>query len=204
MSLLRRKDLGAPDLTDPALTAFSEKVQSLFLTEPTDEVASGHIAKMLAEVSSPSATHFKVPIRRRLRNSLSFRVAAVTAVFIGATGGLAYAGILPDAMQDALSSAASKAGFELPVGDPGQSTSGDDGARNSGDSGQRAKEDVLDAVRSDYDSGREKGDAVSDAANQNRNSQDHPNGDGPKGTATDDPPASGRPDDPQDQGPKKP
>lgn len=202
---MRRKNLGATDLTDPALAAFSEKLQSLFLQQPTDEVASGHISKMLAEVASPSARHFKVPLGRRLRSSLSFRVAAVTAVFIGATGGLAYAGALPDAMQDALSSAAAKAGFELPAGDPGQSTAGHAPGGDPGeDSGKSVKSDVLDAVRSDYESGRDKGDAVSDAASQNRSNEDHPNGDGLEGAATDDPPASGRPDDPQDQGPKKP
>ena len=204
MRLLRRKDLEAVDLTDPDLAAFSERLQSLYLEDPGGEVVSRHISMMLAEADSPSSGHFKVPLSRRLRSSLSFRLAAVTAIFIGATGGLAYAGALPDAMQDALSSAASKAGFELPVGNPGQSASGQDQENPGEDSGKSVKTDVLDAVRSDYESGRDKGDAVSDAATQNRNDQDHPNGNGVEGAATDDPPASGRPDDPQDPSPKKP
>lgn len=205
MRRLGRRDPRATDLTDPDLAAFRDKIQSVFIQGPSEEVASAHIAKMLAEVANPSTRPFKVPLGRRLRSSLSFRVAAATAIFIGATGGLAYAGAFPDAMQDALSSAASKAGFELPVGDPGQSAPARDGAGDSSeDSGKSVKNDVLDAVRSQYNSGREKGDAVSDAATQNRNNKDHPNGDGVERTATDDPPASGRPNDPQDQGPKKP
>lgn len=205
MGILRKKDSSEPVIDDPALIAFERKIQDLYLAQPTEEVASKHISLMLAEAGASSGRSFRVPLLRRLRTSITVRIAAVTTLALGATGGLAYAGALPDAMQDAISSAAAKAGLELPLGDPDAARATQEKAEQvRSDTAKTVNDDVLDAVRSDYESGRQKGDAVSDAANQNRKNENHPSGDGIDRAATDDPPASGRPDDPQDQGPKKP
>ncbi len=157
--------------SDPDLEVAVERVRKAFTAEPSEPKRQMHLAQVMSVAKRPAVA------RRR-----TARIAAAAVLATSAFGGLAYAGALPDAMQDALSDAATKAGFTLPASDAhrnGNSVDADQGGDKS------VSEDVHSVLDQDFDSGRDKGDAVSDAANQNRRSEGSQPSNPPTSTVTD-------------------
>ena len=97
--------------------------------------------------------------------------AAVAAT--AATGGLAATGNLPDAAQTAVANAVEKIGITIP--NPGDASAGHrqdagtpEDAVETEDSGKSVNEDVKTVLENESLEGRDKGEAVSDAATTNR------------------------------------
>ncbi len=157
--------------SDSDLEALVGRVRQAFVSEPSDGARQTHLAQVMSVAKRPAVA------RRR-----AARIAAAAVLATGAFGGLAYAGALPDAVQNALSDAAAKAGFTLPASDAHRN-------ENSVDAGQggdkSVSEDVHGVLDQEFDSGKDKGDAVSDAANQNRGSEGSQPSNPPTSTVTD-------------------
>lgn len=123
------------------------------------------------------------PVLASLFASLGMKITTGVAVAAtAATGGLAATGNLPDAAQSAVANVVEKIGVHIP--DPADEKRQDSDHRQDGevgedagkpedagqpeDAGKSVSDDVRDAVNGEYESGRDKGEAVSDAASQNR------------------------------------
>ena len=121
--------------------------------------------------------------------SLTAKIAGVAVASTVAAGGFAATGTLPDPAQTAVANVVEKVGITIPNPDKAAKTQekadakiakteqkaadkiakteqkdGEDGAPG----GKSVSEDVHKALDEEYESGQEKGDAVSDAASQNR------------------------------------
>lgn len=180
---------------DEDLDLVAEGFLRVFATPVPPEVEREHLLKIMQTVSDPSRmTASEAPRPKRLRRT--FRLMLASGVGVAMLSGLAFAGALPDAMQDALSDAAAKAGITLPASDehrkdgdhrPAEQRSGKDG-----DHGKSVRDDVKKVLEDDSLEGKEKGDAVSDVASQNRQNDGHA-GQGATQTATDIPPGQSKP-----------
>ena len=172
-------------MADPAFAEFVEDAKSSLLVHPSPEVASKHLAAIVEAATSLEAAPARLPQKSTRRRKFALRVAAVTGAAFMALGGLAYAGVLPQQMQDALSDAAAKAGFSLPVSDEREAAN----AAHTGDNGKSVSSDVKDVAHNKDLQGREKGDAVSDVADQNRQNENHPTSTATSNPSNEDPPA---------------
>jgi hypothetical protein len=101
---------------DPALADVLGDLRVAFRSE------SPVLGRELTAVMTRDSTEPVVRQRfARMRTALVARIAAVTALSVASTGGLAAAGALPDPAQDAVARAAERVGFALPA-------NGDDGS----------------------------------------------------------------------------
>src|SRR5207248_8971339 len=114
-------------------------------------------------------------------SSLVAKIAAIAVAAAAATGGLAAANVLPASAQDTVSSALSHIGVHVPTSHGDSSTDGGTADNNSSDAGQHGQ-DVSGAAHATYDSGRDKGAAVSGVASTTGQEQRGANGpSGPTG-----------------------
>lgn len=158
------------------------------------EVEDTHVLAIMQAASDPGRMklHPARPVRLgKAARRRTMRTLAATALLSAALGGMAFAGALPDAMQDALSNAAEKVGFHLPASEATTAAreSRSEEAQNSSEHGKSVSDDVHSVLDDETLEGKEKGDAVSDAASQNRRSDRE---EGNSETATDIPPNSDR------------
>lgn len=166
------------DLADPLaqLMASDERFAASIdafkasVSAPIDGVLAEKQITAIVRAAGRKAT--KRSLVRRL--SLGARLGVASAVLTAAMGSLAYAGVLPAQMQDALSKAATKAGFHIP-------SSTNHGSSGSDQNGKSVSNDVHKVLDQDL-TGREKGQQVSDTADQNRQNENVPTS-----TATDHP-----------------
>jgi len=84
---------------------------------PSKETAAAHLDLLRQATMEFRASGDLAPAKRKPRKKVAVRLAAATAIATASLGGMAYAGVLPDQLQDALSNAAAKAGFDLPASD---------------------------------------------------------------------------------------
>jgi hypothetical protein len=174
---------------DPRLAAFADDLRREFSTPPAPEVADRHLSAIVEVSQGLQGT--VVPIRRKnmistILGTLAGKVAAAALGLTVATGAAASAGVLPDAAQDAVAKAAAKVGFTLPssAGDEVEATEaeatevedGDNGENGqnptTAEEGKRVDGAVRDVAQDDSLEGREKGEAVSETAPQNRQDAD--------------------------------
>jgi hypothetical protein len=88
------------------------------LVAPSETVAEQHLAAMRAAIGTTPATPEVIDLRaRRVRRAIAGTTIGLLA--LGATGGLAAAGVLPAPLQDALSRAARVVAIDLPRSAPG-------------------------------------------------------------------------------------
>lgn len=184
----------APD-GDPAggdLADFIRQVKKASMVAPDRAVADRHLAMIVdaarlvsdkgdpavrpaSKADGPAGQASGLPKWRRrtvlstLFASLSAKVTAVAFAATAATGGLAATGALPDAAQQAMSDLAARVGISIPSphdasGDRRQ----DADNRRDEDAGKRVDGDVRTVLEDGSLTGKEKGGAVSDAADQNR------------------------------------
>lgn len=147
-------------------------------TEPDRAIQARHLALMAEDIrnldptiAGGSPTHPAVtpstPRRKSMLStlfaSLSAKIAAASFAAVAATGGLAAAGALPDPAQQAVADAAAKIGLHLPSPEDDASTQ-----QHEAPEVGPVNEDVQGVLEDDSLEGRDKGDAVSDAADQNR------------------------------------
>lgn len=187
---------------DAQLEELAPAIRGAFTKPVPEDVQDAHLIAMMQAVSDPSRMSAK-PLPRRRRG---FRLAAATATGFAMLSGLAFAGALPSAMQDALSDAAARAGFSLPVSAERSRADAEEAkkkAKNDEDGkGKSVSDDVHQVLNDDSLQGKEKGDAVSDVASQNRQNDERPDGSGTTETATD--PPQGRGDSKKPNPPGKP
>jgi hypothetical protein len=169
-----REDPFEEAMSDEAFADFVSKARSTFIAQPSIQVASRHLAAIVEVASSldyaPDQGHARPKASSR-RRRFAFKLAALTGAAFMALGGLAFAGVLPQKMQDAISDAAAKAGFTLPVSDEREAAN----AAHAGDSNDKnVSSDVTDVAKDRSLTGREKGETVSDVADQNRQNEAHP------------------------------
>jgi len=189
-----RSNVGGGDLRELVQAA---KVASQ--QPPAPEVQRRHLAAIVEEAQITSASQQGLaPRSRRNKMRRIFRPAwvkalAIVGVALAASTGLASAGVMPDPAQDALSKVAEKLGVDIPAsdnagkkaedpestedeaGDEDTGTAGEDveGAGTEGENGKSVADDVHAVLEDETLEGREKGDAVSDAASQNRQNETH-------------------------------
>ncbi len=168
-------------------------------TQPVDEATQQrHLAVIVEESKLTTANQPGfAPRSRRDKMRKIFRPAwvkalAIVGVALSATTGLASAGVMPDPAQDALSKVAEKVGVAIPASDNAgkkadapeddageegeegtEGEDGDDAGTEGEENGKSVADDVHAVLEDDSLEGREKGDAVSDAASQNRQNETH-------------------------------
>jgi hypothetical protein len=157
------------------LGAFLRSVRTTFVQQPSPELERAHLAAMA------EAFQMVEPRRKKMLStvlaSVWMKVAAAVASAVVATGGLAAANALPGPAQDAVASVADHVGINLPSSDDqGEASDAQDneGDSASEDHGKSVSTDVHAVLDDDSLEGRAKGDAVSDAASQNRQDGDAP------------------------------
>jgi hypothetical protein len=96
--------------------------------------------------------HRRPSLMARLRSSWAVRLAAGSTAALTATGGMAYAGVLPDPVQEAVSDLVQKIGVDVP-------SPSDEGSTSD------AVHEVTER-KSEFDSGKEFGHSVRDAAHK--------------------------------------
>ncbi|HSL59595.1 MAG TPA: hypothetical protein VK866_17235 [Acidimicrobiales bacterium] len=101
---------------DERLLALAADLRAVWTTPLDEDLTQRHLAAMFAAVPASATRSDDAPLApvipfRRRRVAIA---AAAVALTVGATGGLAAANTLPPALQDAVSSAASIVGFDLP------------------------------------------------------------------------------------------
>lgn len=181
------------------LQAIASEVLAAFVSPIDEVVARSHMLAIMQEVSDPARMSLEPAPRSGVRRRV-FRLMAATGLSLGMLTGLAFAGALPDAMQDALSDAAGKAGFSLPASEAHRQDAEHrkDGSQtgNADGNSKSVSDDVKEVLTDDSLEGKDKGDAVSDVASQNRQDDEHANPSGVTDTATGSPPDQGNPDKP--------
>ena len=182
------------------LQAIASEVLAAFVAPIDEEVARSHMLAIMQEVSDPSRMTLEPAPRSKVRRRV-LRLVTATGLGLGMLTGLAFAGALPDAMQDALSDAADRAGFfSLPASEAHRQDADHrkDGSQtgNADGKGKSVSNDVKEVLNDDSLEGKDKGDAVSDVASQNRQNDEHANPSGVTDTATGSPPDQGNPNKP--------
>lgn len=102
---------------DAPLARFVEDMREAFPAAPVAaEVEMQHLMAMMAAASEISTAEVRLLPSRldRLRSSLAARVGALTLAAGSGLTGAAYAGVLPDPVQGAVSEAAAQIGVDLP------------------------------------------------------------------------------------------
>ena len=104
----------------------------------------------------------------RMRSSLLLRVAAGGTGAMMATGGMAYAGVLPDPVQRVVSNVAAKAGLDVPSPDDGTELADAGDETTEEDKGSETSKAVREVTRDKkkFETGRDFGKAVSGAAHR--------------------------------------
>ena len=116
---------GTADMSDPLVAKLAVMQQSISEAFPlpviAEDVEDSHLARMMAAlvpaapvVVSQVPADRTSPLLATLKASFARRVAAVTLALSTAFGGAAYAGVLPDPVQRAVSKAAAVVGLDLP------------------------------------------------------------------------------------------
>lgn len=95
--------------------------------------------------------HRRPGLMARLRSSWAVRIAAGSTAALSATSGMAFAGVLPEPLQQAASDLADKVGLDLPSPDEGRTSD--------------AVHDVVER-KGDFEKGKDFGQAVRDAAHK--------------------------------------
>jgi hypothetical protein len=186
------------------LTRFVEDVRSGFVTAAPAELERMHLAAIVKEAqgltsapadvtSGPRSRTRRKSMLSTLFASLGVKVAAAaTAAVVTAGGAAAATGALPDPVQQAVANAAEKVGVSLP--------NPEDEKAEASEDDKRVDDDVRTVLDDDSLTGRDKGGAVSDAADDNRQDGDRPGTSGvsptvPSGDPTDqgENPPSGNP-----------
>ncbi|MFN2610730.1 MAG: hypothetical protein ABR507_07670 [Actinomycetota bacterium] len=175
---MRTKNLEEPmedAISDERFAQFVERARSSMSAKPADELAAGHLSAIVVAASDPTLVNapFRPKLARKRSRRLAAKLAAATAGALMALGGLAYAGVLPQKLQDALSDAAGKAGFTVPASQEHRQDLANHQA-NSGSNGKSVSGDVHKVLNDTTLTGRDKGDAVSNVASQNRENDSHP------------------------------
>jgi hypothetical protein len=187
--LAGRKPADRPDLDD--LVEFIRTAKAVSHQAPSPDVERRHLS---AIVAATAEAPIELSRRRNMKSLIASRwtkIAAATVIAFGTTSGLAAANVLPAAAQNALAAAAEKVGFDLPRSsekahhndDDSDGTSDTEDGTEEGDTndagtageenGKSVADDVHAVLEDDSLEGREKGDAVSDAASQNRQNETH-------------------------------
>lgn len=117
------KELDDISVADAELNRALAELSTQLAEMPTGETMKVHLTKLkeatdeLRNSPGVNIVPAKAPAKLKSRKRFALRLAAATAFATASLGGLAYAGVLPDQLQDALSNAAAKAGFDLPASD---------------------------------------------------------------------------------------
>jgi hypothetical protein len=128
-------------------------------------VEQRHVAAMIeAARSTPPIA----PRPRTSRVPLWTKIAAATVAAVAATGGLAAADQLPQPAQDAVASVAERVGMNLPHSPDDVAVTEDEPTEGDTTESKRVNSDVQTVLEGGTLEGRDKGAAVSDAADQNR------------------------------------
>jgi hypothetical protein len=202
-ALLAGQPVAPTDAVATELAAFRDALGGAFpLPVISEAIEDAHLVRMMEAVTTSSAASTLVlqsarpTTVQRLRVRLSSKVAAATFAFTTAFGGAAYAGVLPQPVQDAVAKAASILGIDLPssnaddldakrpneVADPtpdadrdrvpvgADDEANDDDARTDGNEDRKDDtQDQADDRQSGEDDGSEDGDeAESDEADDDR------------------------------------
>lgn len=157
-SVLRGVAPGAGDPLAQELASLRQSLSDAFPLPVIEEhVRDAHLARMLAAVV-PTQAFAAAPVANdrtgalgSLKASITRRIAAVTVAFSAAFGGAAYAGVLPDPVQNAVSKAASVVGLDLPEGESdvlaennqGEVSGYEGSGPNSGPAGDGGDDEVL-------------------------------------------------------------
>ncbi len=180
-----------------ALALFAQELKEEFVQEASPRVEAAHMAAMAAAASSLAEETAGVPtsgdetplpdprrktVLRSLFGSAPRKIATIALVAVASTSSLAAAGALPDPAQEAVAEFAQNFGVSLP------SPADEESSENAPDVGP-VNEDVQEVLDDDSLEGREKGEAVSDAADQNRQDDGaNPTDNGqPEGTSSGEP-----------------
>lgn len=170
------------------LDAFIRGLRAAYLAAPAPEVEERHVAAIVkaarlipdkgdpvvrpaSKAHGPGWQVSGLPKWRRTRvmltqlfATLTAKIAAGAVAAVAATSGLAVAGALPDPAQQAVSDAAARVGITLPS--PGSVA---DEHRKDADAGERRVDaGVREVLEDESLEGRDKGEAVADAADANR------------------------------------
>lgn len=205
--LAGRAPASGGDLSD--LAVLIEGVKAATVRPLDREVEERHLAAIKEalhlEGSRDSAIQGKRRATRRrsmiagLLAPLWAKIAVAAGAAVLATGGLAAADVLPQPAQDAVASAAERIGLELPSSEDGEEVEAveeegpeDEGSPPEHAEGKSVSEDVHAVLEDDSLEGRDKGEAVADAASQNRQDAGrNPTGFGPDNHPTGPPEGSG-------------
>ncbi|HVL82518.1 MAG TPA: hypothetical protein VM840_13090 [Actinomycetota bacterium] len=168
-------------LSDPRLSGFAEDVRRAYVRPVTSEIADRHLAAVAAEYQAMEGVFVPAAARATTRRrfavtGLAGKVAAAALGLTVATGAAAAAGALPAPAQDAVAKAAQKVGFTVPSSEEDAQVASEDATNTDGDEqdapaagqGKRVDGAVRDVSKDDSLEGRDKGEAVSGTASQNR------------------------------------
>ena len=114
--MFNKKDIKThEDVLDPFFKRFKEVYQEI----ETESLEEGYISSMVTSFHSPTPDDIRTIKQRsrKMKRLLISKIAAATmaVTLIGGTGA-AYAGVLPDPVQEVAYQTASKAGVEIPRG----------------------------------------------------------------------------------------
>ncbi|MGH2758611.1 MAG: hypothetical protein ACRDKJ_03500 [Actinomycetota bacterium] len=184
---------GRASADDPDLDRLAKLIDGVKLAtvQPIDAaVEQRHVA---AIVDAAHAASDASPARVR-RVPLWTKIAAATVAAVAATGSLAAADQLPQPAQDAVASVAERVGMNLPSSEDEDVAVTEDersGEKEGDDTeSKRVNEDVRTELEDDSLEGRDKGAAVSDAADENRRDGNTPAAENRQDEA-DNPPGAG-------------
>lgn len=186
------------------MAAFVRGVRNAYLVAPEPTVTRRHLvaireeARLVASPASKAARQASGPKKWKRRRlvfgslfaSLTAKLVAGAALAAAATGGAAAAGVLPDPAQQVVADAAVKIGIVLR--NPASEAKERQDAEHRRDSlvnPEPVNDEVQDAIEN-TEPGPERGDAVSDAADSNRQDE---NAQSTQGNNPSDTPSSGKP-----------